>query len=324
MHAVLAMVATAVESMAAFEHADPAFTADAPALPAAEPTLTLERPARGRLRPATRQDHATDTTVRRRLFIGRGAETAIARGEVRCAAEDRLMSIQRHRPQGDIGRSLRVPVVARNDLMFRFLNGDQFAELVGFRDLAFANGLGVRFEDAQHFVGDVGIAAQDARPRLVDDTLHERPHRLQLMLCALQDRLNLWTRGAPPLAQSTDHRRRVPQYGARGRHQLLIALHQGGPRFGRSGLVANDQHAPSDAPQPIANPPQLIAQRRTRALHRAREHAHPVLQQGTVGWIVHIRFYDRGVDAKAAAVRHTLSLRDLHHLTIRLLDGCRA
>src|SRR6202163_4073699 len=169
MHAVLAMVTTAVQSMWAFEHTDSAFRSDSPPLSPTEPALAFVRAPREGLRATARQDDSADAPNCRRLFIGRGAEPAIAGGEVRRAAEDRLMPIQRRRPQGDVGRSPRMHFVGGDDLMFRFLNRDQFAELVGFGDLAFANRFRVWFEHAEDFIGDVGIAAQYARPRLVDD-----------------------------------------------------------------------------------------------------------------------------------------------------------
>src|ERR687897_356193 len=85
-------------------------------------------------------------------------------------------------------------------------------------------------------------------------------------------------------------------------------------------VVANDQHAAGHTPQPIPNMPGPIAQRRTRALQRAGEDAHPVSQQGTVGRIVHIRFYDRGVDPKATTVRDPGTLRDVDDLPMQLRD----
>src|SRR5215211_4368439 len=124
------MIATAAQAMATFEHADAAFAADAPPLPATEPALTFIRaPWRG-LRPASGQDHTAHATFSRCVFVGRRTAAAIARGQIRRAAEDRLMPIQCCRPQGDVGRSLGVDVVAGDDLMFRFLNGHELAELV--------------------------------------------------------------------------------------------------------------------------------------------------------------------------------------------------
>src|SRR5258708_11851583 len=112
-HAVDAMIATAAQAMATFEHTDATFTADAPPLPATEPALTFERAPRWRLRATARQHHATDAAAGRGLFIGRGAEAPIAGGEIRGAAEDHLMPIHRRRPPGDVGRSSRMELLRR-------------------------------------------------------------------------------------------------------------------------------------------------------------------------------------------------------------------
>ena len=102
-HAIFAMVATAIESVSAFEHTDAAFTADAPPLPPTEPALALVRAPRRRLRATPRQDDSADAAIGRRLFIGRRAEAAIAGRQIRCAAEDRHVAIQGRGPQRHIG-----------------------------------------------------------------------------------------------------------------------------------------------------------------------------------------------------------------------------
>ena len=135
MHAVFTMVATAVESVPAFEHTDAAFTADAPALPATEPALAFIRASRGRLRTSPRQDHPSDATVGGGLFIARGCESTITGGQVRRATDDRAMPIERGRPQRGICRARGVHLVARNDLMLRFLDGNQLPKFIGRRDL---------------------------------------------------------------------------------------------------------------------------------------------------------------------------------------------
>src|SRR5262249_42214789 len=160
-HAVFAMVTTAVESMSAFQYTDPAFAADAPPLSPTEPALALVCAPRGRLRTPTRQYDSAHTAVGCRPLVGRRAEAAITGGEIGGASEDGLVPIQSGGPQRHIGGSLRVDVVRRDDLMLRLLNGDELAKLVRLRNLAFANRLRVRLEDAQHFVGDAGIAAQE-------------------------------------------------------------------------------------------------------------------------------------------------------------------
>ena len=110
MHPVVPMVATAVESVSAFEHTDPAFTTDAPLLSPSEPALAFVCAPRGRFRATTRQHHAADAAVSRRPFVGRRAEAAITGREIRCASEDHLVSIQGRGPQRDVSGSLRVDV----------------------------------------------------------------------------------------------------------------------------------------------------------------------------------------------------------------------
>src|SRR5258706_12639360 len=114
-HAVFTMVATAVESVSAFEHTDAAFAADAPPLTPTEPALAFVRVPRRRLRATTRQYDSADATVRRRLFIGRRAEAAIAGRQIRCAAEDGVVPIQGGGPQRHVGWAFRVDVVRRDD-----------------------------------------------------------------------------------------------------------------------------------------------------------------------------------------------------------------
>jgi hypothetical protein len=104
-HAVFAMVATAVESVSTFEHTDAAFTADAPPLTPTEPALAFVGVPRRRLRATTRQHDSADAAIRRRLFVGRRAEAAIPRREIRGASEDPQVPIQGGGPQGHVGRS---------------------------------------------------------------------------------------------------------------------------------------------------------------------------------------------------------------------------
>ena len=104
------------------------------------------------------------------------------------AIKDRDMSIQRRRPQRHVGGPPVVDLVGGDDLMLGFLNRDELAEFGGLRDLAFPNGFRVRFEDAEHFVGHVRIAAEQAGASLLEDARHQRLHLLQLLARARQRR----------------------------------------------------------------------------------------------------------------------------------------
>src|SRR5207244_10723045 len=88
MQAAEATIATAAQAMSTFEHADAAFAADAPALPAPEPALTFIGAPGRRLGADARQDHASHPAVHRCLFVPGRAETAVAGGQIRPTAEN--------------------------------------------------------------------------------------------------------------------------------------------------------------------------------------------------------------------------------------------
>ena len=68
LHSIETMVATAVESMTSFQHADAPFRADAPALPAPEPSLPFIGVAVvGDFEPRQRQDHPSHAALTRQL-----------------------------------------------------------------------------------------------------------------------------------------------------------------------------------------------------------------------------------------------------------------
>jgi len=91
-------------------------------------------------------------TAQQRALVGQQGEGqllfALATDDCRrdYGAMKALVAIQGGRPQCDVGWPLRMNVVCTNDLMFRFLNGDELAELVRFRNLALVNRLSMRFE----------------------------------------------------------------------------------------------------------------------------------------------------------------------------------
>jgi hypothetical protein len=86
---------------------------------------------------------------------------------------------------------------------------------------------------------------------------------------------------------------------------------------------SDDQDSTHHTAQSIADASLRIPESGTRALHRSRQHANAVLEQGYPSDSGH-RFYDRGVDAKSTAVRDPGTLGDLDNLTVQLLDDLRA
>ena len=139
--AVRAMIPTASQAMPSLEHTDTAFAADAPALSAAKPPLSLIGAPRRGFPTGPRQHDAADAARQRRVFIlGRG-EAAVRRREIRRAAEDRHVPIERGCPQRHISGSCRVDFVRRDDLMLGFLNCHELAEFCGLRNFAFPDRL---------------------------------------------------------------------------------------------------------------------------------------------------------------------------------------
>src|SRR5215207_11707861 len=180
------MVATASQPMTSLQDTDAPFAPDAPALTAAEPGLTFVRASRRRFGSTARQDDASHAAVGGGVFVGRRAEAPIARGKIRRAREDGLMSVQGWRPHRDVSWTTRVHLVGRDDLLFRFLNRDQVPKLVRLRDLALPNRRGMRFEDTEDLVRDMRVAAHPPCPRLRDGALDERAQLTQLSLGPFQ------------------------------------------------------------------------------------------------------------------------------------------
>src|SRR5262249_44171598 len=289
--------------MSALEHTDPAFAPDTPALTTTEPSLAFVRASHRGFASGSRQNDPPDTARKRGIFVlGRG-EATIGGRDIWSATEDRDMSIERRGPERHVGRSRRMDLICRDDLMLAFLDGHELPELGRLGDLAFPDGLGMRFEDTENFVRYVRVAADQARAGLSEHPRHQWRHPPE-MRARLPQSPGDWGRRRPQsLADATHDRRGVANHGARRRHQLPIAPDQCVPCLRRSCLSSNDQHATADAASAIAYPPATVTQRHTRALHRAGHNPHTVLQQRAVRRVMHIRFYDRGVDAKSTAVR---------------------
>lgn len=170
----------------------------------------------------------------------------------------------------------------------------------------------------------MAIAAEYAGARLLQHARHDRPQALQLSLRPSHPTRGGGRRRAHALGQTADHRRGLSHDRARRGHQAPIAADESGPALLAPRLQANRDHPPADAAPPIADARHRLTQRRTAVMHRPRQRTDPVLQQRAVGGVVHIRFYDRGVNAKAAAVRDPGTLGDVHHLAVQLLDDIRA
>jgi hypothetical protein len=159
LHPQEAAIATASEAVAPFQGADASFRAGPPseggsnATGAGFPVLS-------------RQDHGPHATLARELFIGARSESPIGDRQPGRSAEELHMPGQRRRPQGPIGHPHGADRIVRDELRLGFLDLHQGAELRGFGGLALADGFRVGFEEAEHFIGVVNVAAQHPGPRL--------------------------------------------------------------------------------------------------------------------------------------------------------------
>src|SRR5258708_30464904 len=288
------MIATASKTMSSLEHTDRSFAPNTPALSATEPAVPFVRASRGRLPSRSRQDDTPNAGRERGLFILGGGKATIGSGDIWRAAEDLDVSIEGGRRQCQGRRWRRMEGIGRDDLLRAFLDRDEFAKLRRFGDLALANRFGVWLKDAEDFVGYVRVAAEQPRAGLCEHAHHQRLHLLQPPTRLDQRRRGRSRRGAEALTDTAHHGRRITDDRARRGHQLSIAADQRIAGLGTPRLSADDQDATTDAAVPIADAAWLVAQRGTGVLHRARHHAHAVLQQRAIRRVVDICFYDRG------------------------------
>lgn len=144
--------------MSTFEHTDSALASDAPPLAAAKPPLPFMGASRRRFSSGPGQDDPPHPARQRCLFIFGRRKPTIPRGQIGRAAEDHHVSIKRGRPQRHVGRPGGMHLIGGDDLMLGFLNRDQLPEFGGLCDLALPNRFGMRFKDAEDFVGHVRVS----------------------------------------------------------------------------------------------------------------------------------------------------------------------
>jgi len=94
------------------------------------------------------------------------------------------MRFHRRKQQVPITRPLVIPFVVGDDLVLRFLQLDQLAELVGLARLSFAYDFRVRFEQTDQFVrpkaqaGESAISLVDGKSkRIRPSTRYHQPHK---------------------------------------------------------------------------------------------------------------------------------------------------
>ena len=84
------------------------------------------------------------------------------------------MLLERRHPSRGIGRIAGENLVTTHDTVFHLVNPHQPTKLVGLMRFAFADDFGVGFEQTQHFVLRVAVAAQYSLLGLPDHLLDQR------------------------------------------------------------------------------------------------------------------------------------------------------
>src|SRR5260370_1275632 len=162
LHPGEAAIPAATQAVAPLQDANATFRASAP-------SQRGSIAARAAFSAVSRQDDVTHLVIARRLLIGARGETAIRDRQTRRPSEELLVSDQRRFPQRLIRHPGRTDRVVGDELGLGLLDLDELAELGRLGRLALADSFGVGFEDAEHFVGIVGVAAQHPSPGLGHD-----------------------------------------------------------------------------------------------------------------------------------------------------------
>src|SRR5881296_438881 len=172
LHPALAAVSAAPQTMTALERTDPSFTARSPA----EGQAGNSRAGCARL---ARKHDVPDSALVREAFIHRRGKAAISDGELGRTAKERDMSVQGGSPQGAVSLPALTHRVIGDELRLGLLDLHEPSELRRLGQLALADDVGVRLEQADDLAGIVRIAAEHAGSGLcqhVPDEVDRRGH----------------------------------------------------------------------------------------------------------------------------------------------------
>src|SRR6266480_2622805 len=187
MHARVTFIETTAKSVASLKHADAPFATDAPFLSFAEPALLLTLSPRHTLGAEKRNGDLCNSQLLRRRFVGGREKSGVAGRHARHHAEALLMLFNRWDQQGRVRGPFIINLVGDDDLVFRLLNFDHFAELGGLARFSFADDFAGVFKQTDYLTRRVGDAVDDPGARLAHDLLHTGKHRVDLFFHALQE-----------------------------------------------------------------------------------------------------------------------------------------
>jgi len=162
-----------------FQTGDGGFAARAPTQGAAKPALLLPLSPLLPQLPAPRQGHLLHSHGFRPLFVFGREEAAVGRAQFRSFPKALAVVLERRHPRLAVGLVPRHYFKAAHDPVLHFVDPHQPAKLVRLVRLAFADHLGVRFEQAQHFLRRL-LAQHHPLLGLPNHLLRQRQEMFQL------------------------------------------------------------------------------------------------------------------------------------------------
>src|SRR6266853_955067 len=192
--------------VSSFEHADSSLRPGPPLLPSPKPTLVLKTFPFATCGFLIGHRHPPHPQRLARFLVLARIKSRIGGHHARNSSQSLLVHLERGQQQRRICRPLGIHLKVSYDLVFRFLDLDQLAKLVGLARFPFANDFRVRFEHAHDLSRRLRVACENPNLGLFHH-LPNPPHH-----------------GLQPLRQ-TFHRRATPPHLLHFRQYSLRLIH---------------------------------------------------------------------------------------------------
>src|SRR6266567_3067471 len=150
--------------MSSFEHADSSLRPGPPLLPSPKPTLALKTFPFATCGFLVGHRHPPHALRLPRFLVLARIKSRIGGHHARDSSQSLLVHLERGQQQSRICRPLGIHLKVSYDLVFRFLDLDQLAKLVGLARFPFANNFRVRFEHAHDLSWRLRVSCDCARP----------------------------------------------------------------------------------------------------------------------------------------------------------------
>src|SRR5271169_1153258 len=162
--------------MPTFQNADAAFAACAPLLGFLEPALLLLLLPLLTFGGTAGNSHLVNTHFPGRSLVGGREESGVGGCQIRDSIQQFLVRFKGRYQQVGIAGALIEYLIVSDDLIFRFLDFDQLAELSWLTGFSFTNDFGVRLKHTKKLVCGTCIAFYHSFPSLLHYLLHPRDH----------------------------------------------------------------------------------------------------------------------------------------------------